>query len=96
MIHEVLIRTLEWTKPHPSTNYRWEDDIKIDFTGIGCEDMDSIRLAPVGLSGFIKEEEFFDQLRSYQFLKKGSAPYSSLVFTVRCEVAGYRSRMIRR
>jgi hypothetical protein len=58
--------------------------------------MDCIRLAPGGLCGFIKEEEFLDELRSYQFLKKGSIPYSSLVFTVRCEVKGYRSRMIRR
>jgi hypothetical protein len=90
------VKTLEWTIPHARTKCRWEDDIESYFMGIGCEDMGCIRLVSGGLSGFIKEEGFLDQLRSYQFLKKGSIPYSSQVFAVRCEVAGYWSRMIRR
>jgi hypothetical protein len=59
------------------------DDIKIDFTEMGCEGIDCILLASAETSGFMKEELLLYQLNNYQFLRKGSIPYRSLVFTVR-------------
>jgi len=44
-VYRVLVGKPEGERPQGRPRRRWEDNIKMDLKGIGCEGMDSIGLA---------------------------------------------------
>jgi hypothetical protein len=81
----ILVGKSEWKRPLGRSRRRWEGNIKMDLREIGWCDIDRIDLAQDGdqwrayedgskPSGFIKCWEILAWLRSWEILKKGSAP----------------------
>jgi hypothetical protein len=47
----VLVGKPEGKRPLNIVKYRWEDNIKVDLKGIGCDDVDSIHVAQDRITG---------------------------------------------
>ena len=104
----MLVGKPEVKRPLGRPRRRWDDNIKTDFRGIGCEGVDWTYLAQKRArwwvlceegnehSGSIKCGEFLYYLRNSQLVKKDSGPWTYLFiyFVTNCHILGIRARKI--
>jgi hypothetical protein len=80
-VYRVLVGRLEGKRPLGRPRRRWDDNIKMDLTGIGIDGANWIRLTEdrvqwracvntvMNLGGSIRKQDFFDTLSDIQLFK---------------------------